>query len=109
VIFLKAFSLSLFLAVVVNSLNYLGIYKYWQNVTNLEDFIYYTFKSTVITLPLTVVIFWAQDKKESKLKDFICPSCEAVQTNLDKSKTHNCPSCGDNLVKLEGFYDGREK
>ncbi|OUR94185.1 hypothetical protein A9Q84_17945 [Halobacteriovorax marinus] len=56
--------------------------------------------------------FWLAEKminQYGKNINFICPSCEAVQTKLDKSKTHHCSPCDKELVKLNGFYDGRER
>ena len=48
-------------------------------------------------------------KKMDKEESFICPSCEHLEPDLDKPKAHNCPKCGEEMVKLEGFYDGRGK
>ena len=58
---------------------------------------------------LLVIIYRKINKSSDGFAVFICPSCEHQEPSLNVSESHNCPKCGEEMVKLEGFYDGREK
>ena len=48
----------------------------------------------------------------SKLKlgaDWICPYCEDVQTVSKKQKVVLCKKCGQKMVPLKGFYEGKKE
>lgn len=108
---LKRFLISFLIAIIISLLvkfritDFSGPTRNGISITSFSELIRYIVFSTYF---FTIISCWLGWSKRN-LVDFICPTCELTQIDLNSSQEHKCQKCGTIMTHLDGYFDNKDK